>query len=308
MGIVFSENFETGITTMTPTVSTGCSVEITTTNPINGVYSVNCYILSQPMWTYAYLSKSIGSIQKAYIETKVRLDSFVGGSLRGFIAILGSGRIIAYLGLNVNRELVLTYLSSGAYPAIASSKTLELGVPYKINLEVDVGTNSAIRVFVDDIEVADLAAIGVDNSDAVAIYGAEVGIRGGQDLEALLTIDDFTISDTSVPTDYHQLSVDSTPITNIPFTLIDSPQSTPFTQTLEEGFYTISMPPQIDVDGQIYNFVSWEDASTNPTRTINLVSDISLIATYELIQVPSHTLTVNSTPIEGVQFTVEKVI
>ncbi|GAH65463.1 unnamed protein product, partial [marine sediment metagenome] len=56
-------------------------------------------------------------------------------------------------------------------------------------------------------------------------------------------------------------------------------------------------------------FVRWEDETINPERTVNLMADMALIATYELAPTPTkHLLTVDSTPIQGVPFTIEQVI
>jgi hypothetical protein len=70
---------------------------------------------------------------------------------------------------------------------------------------------------------------------------------------------------------------------------------TPWTGTLDEGTYKITMPQQVQVGSDIYNFKQWEDGSTNPVRTISLTSDMTVTATYEL-QVPvEYTLTVSAT-------------
>jgi hypothetical protein len=69
-----------------------------------------------------------------------------------------------------------------------------------------------------------------------------------------------------------------------PLTLEEVPPAyvTPWTGELEEGTYKITMPQQVQVGSDIYNFKQWEDGSTNPTRTINLTSDMTITATYEL--------------------------
>ncbi len=57
---------------------------------------------------------------------------------------------------------------------------------------------------------------------------------------------------------------------------------TPFLAELEEGVYEISLPAIITDQSNTYNFKQWEDGNTSPTRTVNLTSDISLLAIYEL--------------------------
>jgi hypothetical protein len=110
---------------------------------------------------------------------------------------------------------------------------------------------------------------------------------------------------TLAPPAYYTLTVNSTPITGVTFIINGAEKTTPYTETLTQGTYTISMPKEVIVEGQIYYFSQWEDGSTSPERTINLNSDLTLTATYKLLL--KHILTVDSTPIKGIPFTIEKV-
>jgi len=83
----------------------------------------------------------------------------------------------------------------------------------------------------------------------------------------------------SIPPPTYILKIDSTPI-SVPFTIDGISKTTPYSESLQEGKYTIIMSPNVTVV-DIYNFVRWEDGSTNPTRIVNLTSDMSLLATYE---------------------------
>jgi len=58
--------------------------------------------------------------------------------------------------------------------------------------------------------------------------------------------------------------------------------STPYQESLEEGIYSISMPEIVETESGTYVFKQWEDGSKSPTRQINLVDDISIVAIYEL--------------------------
>ena len=307
MGILFKEDFETGTTTMEPVVTDGCSLEISPTSPISGAYSAKCNILSQPAWTNAFFRQNIGRIATAYAEVLVRIDSFIptaGGILQSFITAEGEV-LILHLGIDSERHLYLMYRDAGSYSRITSETVLELGVAYKINIEVSVGAIGTIRVLVNNVEVGDLFLTAVDNSVALGVCNIVIGAIGGYNAEATVSVDDFIISDTPLPIVYHHLSVDTTPITGVSFTLKGSEEVTPYSADLEEGSYTITMPPSLLVEGKTYNFVQWEDGTTNPERTIDLTFDMVLTATYEPL--PTHVLTVTSTPIEGVPFTIEKV-
>lgn len=78
----------------------------------------------------------------------------------------------------------------------------------------------------------------------------------------------------------HVLSVNSTPIHYIPFTVDGVSHVTDWSGTLNEGQYTVIMPASFVSDGVTYNFIKWENGSTNRTRTVNLTVDITITATY----------------------------
>jgi len=92
------------------------------------------------------------------------------------------------------------------------------------------------------------------------------------------------------------LSVDSEPFTDISFTVDGVPHSTPCILTIFQGTYTIAFPREIEVDGQKFAFLEWEDGSRDPTRTLDLTSDTKVIAYYET----AHSLTINSAPVIGI--------
>jgi hypothetical protein len=66
---------------------------------------------------------------------------------------------------------------------------------------------------------------------------------------------------------YYQLTVTSSPITGIPFTINSASKTTPCIEWLPEGYYTLEMP-------QTYNGYNWsrwlEDGDTNRIKTIYL--------------------------------------
>lgn len=115
-----------------------------------------------------------------------------------------------------------------------------------------------------------------------------------------------TYTPTSGPS-MHQLSIDSQPIIEVPITVNDLIFNTPFTNSLEEGIYIIVAPATVQAANGTYNFVSWENGTTNPQREVNLMADTSLIVNYELVSPPTkHLLTIDSTPIQGVPLTIEE--
>ena len=101
----------------------------------------------------------------------------------------------------------------------------------------------------------------------------------------------------------YMLTINSTPVTGVNFTIDDDPYQTLFSETLTARSYTIKMPTECTIDETPYIFLHWEDKSTNATRTIQLTTDMSLTATYK--KRATYTLIIRSTPVTGVKFTLD---
>jgi len=97
----------------------------------------------------------------------------------------------------------------------------------------------------------------------------------------------------------HVLTVESDP-QGAPFTINDVATATRYSQTLQEGIYTIAMPRTFNS----YSFTQWEDGSTDPTRTINLTADTTMKAIYTVLAVaPPPTPTPPTAPPPEVEIT-----
>jgi hypothetical protein len=76
--------------------------------------------------------------------------------------------------------------------------------------------------------------------------------------------------------------VTSTPTIGVPITVDGASYTTPTSPlTLQEGTHAIVAPSNVAIGTDVYNFAQWEDGSTNPSRTINLVADMTITATYQ---------------------------
>ena len=98
------------------------------------------------------------------------------------------------------------------------------------------------------------------------------------------------------PPSTHSINISASPISGVSFTLNSVSHTTPYSATLNEGTYTISMPSQTAINGTVYNFNRWEDNTQNPTRAINLTTSKTITAYYTTappIGKPSLTLTVS---------------
>lgn len=81
----------------------------------------------------------------------------------------------------------------------------------------------------------------------------------------------------------HMLSVNTTPITGIEFILGGQNMKTPWSGILAEGTYVVTVPYEATVANGLYHFVGWEDGSTDLARPIDLLSDMTIEATYEYV-------------------------
>lgn len=83
----------------------------------------------------------------------------------------------------------------------------------------------------------------------------------------------------------HTLDVASDPVV-ASFTVDELDYTTPWSDQLTEGTHTIAMPSTFTVGEKRYDFRNWEDASTNPNRTVNLMSDMNITAYYDETIIP----------------------
>ena len=90
------------------------------------------------------------------------------------------------------------------------------------------------------------------------------------------------------PPSYYNLEIRSSPIANVGFTIDGQVETTPYSENLEQGGYTVVMPGSISVSSETYIFDQWQDASTSRTRTIYLNADTRVTAIYELVETPSY--------------------
>jgi len=151
-----------------------------------------------------------------------------------------------------------------------------------------------------------LLEAGLSATDAVAkLYdNAKDLVEPGKDNDSGWGTADFAKAlDLPMPTP-HMLSVTSTPIPGVQFYVDAETHLTPWTGELGEGKYRVSIASEVYVGGVLYRFINWEDGSTDPTRTINLVSDMSIVAYYK--EIPTYLLSVDSEPFMNVPFTIDR--
>ncbi|MGD2142443.1 MAG: extracellular solute-binding protein [Candidatus Bathyarchaeota archaeon] len=83
---------------------------------------------------------------------------------------------------------------------------------------------------------------------------------------------------------FHTLTVSSSPISDVPITVDGDAYETPYSESLEEGSYTVSAQERVEVDSTNYSFTSWSDGGSESERVIDLSSDMDLEAQYEEVE------------------------
>lgn len=110
------------------------------------------------------------------------------------------------------------------------------------------------------------------------------------------------------PPPTHELSVSSSPISGVTFSLNGTDQMTPFSSALEEGGYTVVMPLNVTVAGKVYSFVEWDNGIASPIRIIDLTKSTAITAYYAApIEPSTSTITGKITDNQGNPITGAKV-
>jgi hypothetical protein len=104
---------------------------------------------------------------------------------------------------------------------------------------------------------------------------------------------------------YYELAVKSSPISGVTFTLNGAPETTPHTEWLPEDSYTLEMPETHTVGEAKYYWNQWSDGDTSRSRTVTLDKEITLTGDFAGTY---YELTVASSPITGIAFTIDEVL
>ncbi|MCW4016475.1 MAG: carboxypeptidase regulatory-like domain-containing protein [Candidatus Bathyarchaeota archaeon] len=116
--------------------------------------------------------------------------------------------------------------------------------------------------------------------------------------------DVIQVSPKAQPT--HELTISSSPISNVNFTLDGANQATPYSSFLETGSYTVAMPLNLTNDGKVYTFAEWENGVTSAIRSINL-TNYTAVTAYYVLQTQNSTITGKITDNQGNPITNAKV-
>lgn len=314
---IFREDFETGTTTMTILQDRG-EVVVSSENPIIGDYSARCRSFFDSSagwkWTFGTLSRTISpNIPEVIHEASIRLGQYNSVGIR--VLFIGGVRGQLFI-FGVQHEGRQAYLYVFGVGFVDLPRYLNIGEVYHVKVRLRCSsasgvTDGAVTVWLNNEVIYENNAI--DNSEYGLVANVQVGCQSSWSETstvdyAEVLVDDIIADDTLPSPTYYALSVGSSPVTGVRFSLNGIEKITPYSEALVEGSYPIMMPSEVTVGTDTYRFLRWNDGNTNGTRTVLLNMVTSLVAEYDYIPPPTtHQLTVNSTPIQGVPFTIEKV-
>lgn len=169
------------------------------------------------------------------------------------------------------------------------------------------GSNAIVISFLDGLTAEEAEKTGCDKYNEWVDYWTSSDDPNASECIHWLTHDRdncVQLGDPTAKLDVvgYTLTVNSYPLSDVEFQLDGVNSFTPSTRKLPaETAYTITMPSRVTTaDNLVYDFVKWEDGSTDPTRTVTLTGNMEVTAFYE--QVSMYALSVDSEPFTGVSF------
>lgn len=201
MAIIFTDNFETGDHRKWSEVQTteGGTIAVSTETPIRGQYSSkSTSVGTGTVNSFGRVNKVLPAGYSEIYHRLLLLVSSIGGAhWTNFTAAMNNRTWYAFylLGINFDGTLRLLYRHAGAMHVVTSSETIPLNQPVCIEVKVVVSDGAGeIRVYKNDVEVADLTQTGLNNIDAGLVDWIYDGIVSSY-TPCTLFIDDVVVAD-----------------------------------------------------------------------------------------------------------------
>lgn len=204
----FDDGFEHGQLNPSPGVWTSnftevdgnSSLSVVTDFPHSGTYCMNATIQSRAAWTSAYAQYDLSPIQPI-ISTRfyVNISSYPTSQTPSLFESSSSLTILT-LRISSNGNLSLYYrnTTAGGFETISSNTQISLNTWTALEVNCSVLATGYIHVFKNDEEVADLAIVEVNNTDAGSHWHYKLGIINGYNTDAQAFFDDVVIADSHI--------------------------------------------------------------------------------------------------------------
>jgi hypothetical protein len=204
-------------------------------------------------------------------------------------------------GENTKAVFNVTEANKGTYSVVVGNLTGEFSIqePSRITLsnmfvkpyEVWVGDNLTVNVKATNPDTSPSSKSVKLLIDNVSVETKTVQLDGGASSTVLFTVTaqsegphKVAVNELTgggfmvVKTGYHTLSVSSSPVMGVDFTLDGVAHKTFYSELLPVGSYTVAVPPT-DPTGR-FTFQSWDTGSSSPTITVNVNAQITVTASF----------------------------
>lgn len=185
MAILFEDGFETlpftGLVHVPPWTAASATATVVAAPVNQGDYAGKFDRIAPEAAGAENASKLIGTTYtELYLRAYVRVNA-VGVLNRGYIGIYDDwGNEIGLVGASAGRNVVLRYLSGGAMLEDTSASQFTLDFWHCLELYVKISdTVGEDRVWLDSVELLDVAKAGLDNRIARDLGIITVGLRWG---------------------------------------------------------------------------------------------------------------------------------
>ena len=276
-------------------------------HPTNGVVEVWLDGVKVPDLTFGGLDTSFpGGIKTVYLGNSPAVEN-------GFFGVGHSGGSSCKISFDdyrvTNQQSIFNPLPSPAFYDLTldsspQGKTIRVGnhvleAPTPVTIQVPEGTVPKIGIdpnnfdhweispAIEGFPMSEWEEIWVDITPTL-ISTVTRGVLPGETVGSFPTpaiYQDMRITAIYSTSVKHTLSINGSP-TSTPFTVDELDYTTPWSDQLTEGTHTISVPSTFTDREKRYDFRKWEDDSTNPNRTVNLLNNMDIIAYYDVTIVP----------------------
>lgn len=289
---VFSDGFESGdFSAFDGVVTTsGETATVVTDNPHSGTYCAQFNADNSSVDEQAYVYKTFSPPYNVISSSMYIRYTRVGWrTIMAHLAVDGNTIVNVYADVWAAGNYRVYYRDGTEVAYETASIDMNIGAWYHVELYTLISlTSGEYRLSIDGVPL--ITITGVDSSAYGNVATVSFGFVKYQNYYRTaqsLFIDDVNVEAELTPPTTHQLIVNLSPISGVIYTVDSQSGTTGVPLNLTERAYTVSMPSTVQQGVDSYTFSSWSDGSTNPQKTINLDSDLTLTATYEKVTTPS---------------------
>jgi hypothetical protein len=230
MTTLFSDGFEcppnTAPDTFTPWNGTAANAVLAIQDSVKytGTYALS---VTADAAEYGIVKKTVADANEIYIQARVRFSAVPSAGTSITFMEIGTanlGVIFQSLGVvntGAGAKFFSRYRSSVAYTDVYSATTPLVDTWYLLEfyLKTDNGAG-AVKAYIDGVEDANLAASSLTNLYTLETVGVGIDYWVSNSYASIVYVDDVVVADAYIGPALWNLTVNSSPITGVPFTVV----------------------------------------------------------------------------------------